>query len=79
MKEFAQAGFHGCVASSDATHIAIEKCSYRLRQNHLGGKMLHTARTFNLSANHRRRILTTTQGYPGRWNDKTLVLFDDLV
>jgi hypothetical protein len=24
-------------------------------------------------------ILSTTWGHPGRWNDKTLVLFDDFV
>jgi hypothetical protein len=39
--------------------------------------MTHTARTYNVSVNHRRRILYTTSGHPARWNDKTLVLFDD--
>ena len=29
--------------------------------------------------NHRRQILSTTVGYPGRWNDKTVVWFDDFV
>ena len=79
LSEFCRAGFHGCIASSDATHIVVEKCSYRLRQNHLGGKTSLTTRTFNLTVNHRRQILSSTQGYPGRWNDKTLVLFDDFV
>ncbi len=79
MVEFSKAGCHGCVGSSDATHIAVEKCSYRLWQNHLGGKTKLTTRTFNLTVNHCRRIISTTPGYPGRWNDKTLVLFDDFV
>ncbi len=79
MVEFYLAGFNGCVGSSDATHISLEKCSYRLRQNNLGGKSKLTTRMFNLTVNHRRRILSTTPGYPGRWNDKTLVLFDDFV
>jgi hypothetical protein len=29
-----------------------------------------------MTANHHHHILSTTQGYPARWNDKTLVLFD---
>jgi hypothetical protein len=76
MHEFMQAGFNGAIGSTDATHVAIEKCSYRLRNNHLGPKQHLTTRTFNLTVNHRRRILSTTVGYPGRWNDKTVVLFD---
>ena len=28
---------------------------------------------------HTRQILGTTCGHPGTWNDKTLVLFDELV
>jgi len=31
-----------------------------------------------LTVNHRRRILCSTRGHPGRWNDKTLVQFDHL-
>ena len=37
MNEFQMAGFNGCVGSSDATHIVLEKCSHRLKQNHMGG------------------------------------------
>jgi hypothetical protein len=51
--EFSKAGCHGCVGSSDATHIAVDKCSYRLWQNHLGGKTKLTTRTCNLTINHR--------------------------
>jgi hypothetical protein len=79
MHEFNLAGFPGCIGSTDATHIAVEKCSYRLKNNHLGGKQHLTTRTFNLTVNHRRRILSTTIGMPGRWNDKTVVLFDNFV
>jgi hypothetical protein len=41
--------------------------------------MSHTARTYNITVNHRRRTLSTTTGHPARWNDKTLILFDDFV
>jgi hypothetical protein len=77
LHEYEQAGFHGCVGSTDATHIMMEKCSARLRNAHIGFKMSHTARTYNMTVNHRRRILSTTRGHPARWNDKTLILFDD--
>ena len=41
--------------------------------------MNKTARTFNVTVNHRRRILSSTKGHPCTWNDKTLIGFDDFV
>jgi hypothetical protein len=79
MAEFTIAGFNGCVGSSDATHVMCERISHRIRQNRLGFKMNFTARTYNLTVNHRRQILSTTHGHPARWNDKTLVLYDQFV
>lgn len=51
--EFELAGFHGCFASADATHIIWEKCVARLRNQHMGFKESHT---YNLTVNHRRQI-----------------------
>ena len=76
--EFNKAGMHGAIGSMDACHITIEKCSHRLKQNHLGGKSKLTCRSYNLTCNHRRQILHTTPGHPARWNDKTIVLYDSL-
>ena len=76
MHEFMLAGCNGAVGSMDATHVILERCANRLRNAHLGYKKDVTARTYNLTVNHRRRILSTTSGHPARWNDKTLVLFD---
>ena len=78
-KEYSDAGFPGCVGSTDATHIPLEKVSFGLRQAHLGYKMSSTSRTYNLTVNHRRQILHSTTGHPGRWNDKTLVRFDSFM
>ena len=78
-KEYTMAGFPGCIGSTDASHVIIESCPYRLRQLHLGYKLAHTARTYNITVNHRRRILNTTFGHPARFNDKTLVMFDTLI
>lgn len=32
-----------------------------------------------MTVNHKRRILYTTSGFPGRWNDKTIVTFDEFL
>ena len=73
---YRMAGFPGCIGSTDATHIPLDKVSFTIRQNHLGYKMSGTTRTYNLTVNHKREILHTTTGHPGRWNDKTLARFD---
>lgn len=79
MYEFNLAGFLGCIGSTDGMHIAVEKCSYMLKKKYLGGKQHLTMRTFNLTVNHRHYALFTTIGMPGRWNNKTLTLFNDFV
>jgi Plant transposon protein len=76
MHEFSHAGLNGAIGSTDATHIVLDKCSNRLKNAHMGGKLKYTARTYNITVNHRRRILSTTTGHPARWNDKTLIRFD---
>lgn len=73
------AGFPGCIGSCDATHIPLDKVAFSLRQAHLGFKNSVTTRTYNLTVNHKRKILHSTTGHPGRWNDKTLVRFDRCV
>jgi hypothetical protein len=78
-EEYAIAGFPGCIGSTDATHIPLVKVCFSLRQAHLGGKSKSTTRTYNFTCNHRRQILHTTSGHPGRWNDKTLVQFDSFM
>jgi hypothetical protein len=79
MSEMADAGFHGALASTDATHVMLERVSHSQQQSHRSWKLSGTARTYNLTANHRRRILSTTSGHPSRWNDKTLQIFDPLM
>ncbi len=60
MNDYTQAGFPGCVGSSNCTHIVTEPCHYNLKNNHIGAKSLQTTWTFNLTCNHRRHILHTT-------------------
>ena len=34
---------------------------------------------YNITVNHRRLVLSSTRGHPGRWNDKSVVLYGHLV
>ena len=77
--EYRKAGFPGCIGSTDATQIPLEKVRFAIRQPHLVFKSSLTTRTYNLTVNHRRKILHSTTGHPGRWNDKTLIRFDGLM
>ena len=79
MEEFNLAGLPGACASTDATSIVHEMCSHRLQRVHKGFKTKHPTRTYNLTADHRREILHTTDGHPGSFNDKTVVLYDSFV
>jgi hypothetical protein len=76
--EYAKAGLPGCVGSQDATHVGMLRCKYLLKQYHDSFKLSMPSRTYNLTVNHRRRILNTTFGHPGRWNDKSIQLYDKL-
>jgi hypothetical protein len=62
--EFRAAGFPRCISSADATHIPVKKVSYGLRQAHLGIKSASSTHTYNLTINHRCKILHSTQGHP---------------
>jgi hypothetical protein len=79
MLEMASAGFPGNGGSTDATHVMSERISNAQQQSNKSWKLGCTARTFNLTCNHRRKILSTTSGHPARWNDKTLQIFDPLM
>lgn len=73
------AGFHGCIGSGDCTHVIIEQISRFLKNAHKGPKLHCAARTFEIFVNHRRRIMSTTVGFPSTWNDKTVVKFDGTI
>ena len=79
MDEFKLAGMPGACASSDAMSIVHEMCSHQLQRMHKGFQTKHPTRTYNLTVNHRREILATTNGHPGSLNDKTLVMYDEFV
>ena len=74
--EFDIGGLTGAGFSTNATNVVMWHCSQSLKQANTGFKQSHPARSYNISCNHRRKILHTTKGHPSRWNDKTLAYFD---
>ena len=78
-KLFRMAGFNGCIGSSDATHIAMLNCAAWAHVMHRGYKLSLPSRTYNMTVDHSRWILGSTMGHPATWNDKTLILYDELV
>ena len=77
--EFQDGGLHGAGFSTDATNVIMWRCSHNLKQAHTGWKQSHPARTYNLTCNHRRKIIHSTKGHPSRWNDKTLAWLDEFL
>ena len=78
-KLFHQAGLNGCLGSSDGTHVGMQRCPAWATINHKGFKLAIPSRNYNATVTHCHQIMGTTFGNPGTWNDKTLVLFDELI
>ena len=76
---FVQAGFNGCIGSTDATHVPMLKCASWAHNVHKGAKMPMPCRTYNVTVSHSRQIIGTTIGHPGTFNDKTVIMFDRLL
>ena len=78
-EEFDVGGLTGAGFSTDATNVIMWKCSTNLKQANSGFKQSQPARSYNISVNHRRKILHATRGHPCRWNDKTLAHLDEFL
>ena len=77
--EYEVGGLSGAGYSTDGTNVILWRCEHNLKQANIGFKDTHPARTYNVSVNHRRQILHSTRGHPGKWNDKTLAMFDEFL
>ena len=55
------------------------RCPFKFKNANAGGKETCSARAFIIAVNHRRRILASAVGLPGRWNDKTVVRLDSFL
>ena len=78
-KLFKLDGLTGCIGSSDATHIGMLNCHSWAAINHKGPKLNIPSRTYNTTVTHTRQILGSPFGHSATWNDKTIVLYDELL
>lgn len=76
---YATAGFNGCLGLTYGSHVAMLNCPSWASIAHKGPKQSFPCRTFNTTVGHTRQILGSTSGHPSTWNDKTVVLFDELL
>jgi hypothetical protein len=72
---YALAGMDGCVASGDATHVLVVKAPAGLKNVNYG-KEGNETRAFQIWVTHDRRILASTTGSGGSYNDKTIIRND---
>ena len=68
-------GYPGAMGSTDCTHVAWERCPFSETNNHKG-KEGFTSVVFEVTCDHTGRIISSTRGYPGAENDKTVVKRD---
>ena len=71
--------FNGYIGSSDATHIAILNCATWDQFMHKGYRLILSSRTYKMIVDHSRWILGFTIWHPATWNDKTLILYNQLI
>ena len=49
MKELNVVDLPGALGSTDATHVTTWECEYNLRNTHLGGKLMSTTCSYNIT------------------------------
>jgi|SaaInl74LU_5_DNA_1037368.scaffolds.fasta_scaffold05662_6 hypothetical protein len=75
-RDYEMAGFPGCVGSGDGVHVMMHRCPWKVIQFHKSYKLGFPARNYNVFVNHRRKIMSCTDGFPARWNDVTTIKYD---
>ena len=58
----------------DGVHILMDRCEASMANEYTSHKMKQTARAFNVVVNNRRKILHCSDGFPCRFNDKSLLM-----
>ena len=75
---YGRLGLPGCIGSTDCVHVRWERCHASERSNHKG-KEGYATLSYEVTVDHRKKIIAATIGHPGCRNDKTIVKFDGFV
>ena len=78
-KLFDQAGLNCCLGSSGGTCVGMQKCPAWVSTNHKGFKLSIPSRNYIATTTYCHQAMDTARGYPGTWNDETVVPFDELM
>jgi hypothetical protein len=78
MEIYERLGLPGCIGSTDCVHIRWERCPAGERSQHKG-KEGYSTLSYEVTVDHRKKIIAATQGFPGCRSDKTIVKFDGFV
>ena len=76
---FVLVGYNGCIRSFDWTHVVILSCASWVTITHLGPKLNIPSRMYNAKVRNFWQILGTTWGHSSTWNDKSIILYDELI
>ena len=71
-------GFHGCVGSTDTTHVRWDRCPNMLRHDYIG-KENYPCLRYLLVVDHRLYIYHCSDGYAGGNNDKKISRLDEFI
>ncbi len=72
-------GLPGCVGSVDCVHIPWDRCPARYRSYFANGKNGIPTIAYEVTVDHTHKIISTTTGFYGTMNDKTIVRFDGFI
>lgn len=76
---FGDPGFNWCISSIDAIYVPMLSCLHWVSNVHKGFNLHIPACSYNITVDHSRWILGSTLGHPSIWNDKTLILYNELI
>lgn len=77
MHDYTRAGFGGCFASMDCTHVAWSQCSGNLRNLATKGPIGHSTLAWELTVLHNRKIISCSPAFLGATHDALILLWDD--
>jgi hypothetical protein len=78
LREYERVGLPGCMGSIDVVHVAWDRCPWKVRPQYYGKEKFPTI-AYQVTCTHTREIISCTKGFPGAWNDKTIVRYDGFV
>lgn len=71
-------GFPGCFGSVDCVHIRWDMAAAKLTHSYAGKEHFKTL-AYEVVVDHKRQILSTTHGFRGALNDKTIIRYDGFI